>query len=85
MSHFLNKGQSYLNPEPRLSAAYKLRDDLALKASFATMNQYIHLLSNTGIGLPTDLWVPSTNQVRPHGLIRWRWALPKILPGATWR
>jgi outer membrane cobalamin receptor len=66
LSHFLNKGQNYLNPEPRLSAAYKLRDDLALKASYATMNQYIHLLSNTGIGLPTDLWVPSTNQVRPQ-------------------
>jgi len=66
LSHFLNKGQSYLNSEPRLSAAYKLREDLALKASYATMNQYIHLLSNTGIGLPTDLWVPSTNQVRPQ-------------------
>jgi hypothetical protein len=66
LSHFLNEGQSYVNPEPRLSGAYKLREDLALKASFATMNQYIHLLSNTGIGLPTDLWVPSTSQVKPQ-------------------
>jgi len=66
LSHFVNEGRSYLNPEPRLSGAYKLRDDLALKASFATMNQYIHLLSNTGIGLPTDLWVPSTRNILPQ-------------------
>lgn len=30
------------------------------------MNQYIHMLSNTGIGLPTDLWVPTTDRVRPQ-------------------
>ncbi len=30
------------------------------------MNQYIHLLSNTGIGLPTDLWVPSTDRIAPQ-------------------
>ncbi len=30
------------------------------------MNQYLHLLSNTGIGLPTDLWVPATNRIQPQ-------------------
>jgi hypothetical protein len=30
------------------------------------MNQYLHLLSNTGIGLPTDLWVPATRRVKPQ-------------------
>jgi hypothetical protein len=30
------------------------------------MNQYVHLLSNTGIGLPTDLWVPTTDVVKPQ-------------------
>ena len=30
------------------------------------MNQYVHLLSNTGIGLPTDLWVPTTDRVKPQ-------------------
>ena len=65
LSHFYTQGRQYMNPEPRLSVAYKLRDDLSLKASYATMNQYIHLLSNTGIGLPTDLWVPTTDRVAP--------------------
>jgi hypothetical protein len=30
------------------------------------MGQYIHLLTNTGISLPTDLWVPSTNKLKPQ-------------------
>ena len=30
------------------------------------MQQYIHLLTNSGIGLPTDLWVPSTEQIKPQ-------------------
>ena len=30
------------------------------------MNQFIHLLSNTGIGLPTDLWIPSSPKISPQ-------------------
>ena len=29
------------------------------------MAQYIHLLTNTSIGLPTDLWVPVTDTIKP--------------------
>jgi hypothetical protein len=66
LSHFMDKNISYLNPEPRVSLSYLFPKDIALKASYATMNQYVHLLSNTGIGLPTDLWVPSTQNVPPQ-------------------
>jgi hypothetical protein len=66
MSHFVTVGKTYINPEPRFSGAYKLRKGLALKISYARMNQYLHLLSNTGVGLPTDLWVPSTKNVVPE-------------------
>ena len=30
------------------------------------MQQNIHLLTNSNAGLPTDIWVPSTNQVKPQ-------------------
>lgn len=66
LSHFAAKHKQYLRPEPRLSASYGLRSDLSLKASYAVMNQYVHLVSNTGIGLPTDLWVPTTSRVAPQ-------------------
>ncbi len=66
VSHFINKSKNYFNPEPRLSISYMLKEDIAIKASYALMNQYIHLLSNTGIGLPTDLWLPSTDRTGPE-------------------
>jgi len=59
-------GTTYINPEPRFSGNYIIVPGLSAKLSWATMNQYIHLLSNTGVGLPTDLWVPATNKVLPQ-------------------
>ena len=46
--------------------AWRLKNDFALKGSYAGMNQFIHMVSGTGISLPTDLWVPSTNRIRPQ-------------------
>lgn len=66
ISNFTTQGKTYFNPEPRLSASYKVKENVAVKGSFATMNQYLHLLSNTSIGLPTDLWVPATKNVQPQ-------------------
>lgn len=66
LSGFQAEQKQYFRPEPRLALAYKLNKDLSLKGSYAIMNQYIHLLSNTGIGLPTDLWVPTTTVVKPQ-------------------
>lgn len=66
LSHFVAENKPYFNLEPRLSANYIINDGFSVKAAFALMNQYIHLLSNTGIGLPTDLWVPSTDRVAPQ-------------------
>jgi hypothetical protein len=44
------------------------------------MNQFVHLLSNTGIGLPTDLWVPSTSRVRPQRSTQFALGLAKDFP-----
>jgi hypothetical protein len=65
-SHFLASREQYHFFEPRLSAALNLGGDYAIKASYASMNQYIHMISNTGISLPTDLWVPTTDRVKPQ-------------------
>jgi len=61
-----NDDAFYQNLQPRISARYLLSDEWSLKASYAMMNQYVHLLSNSGIGLPTDLWVSSTAIVKPQ-------------------
>lgn len=62
----LKPSKSYINIEPRFSGNYVITPGFSSKLSWATMNQYLHLLSNTGIGLPTDLWVPVTDKVKPQ-------------------
>ena len=79
-SHFIATKNQYHNFEPRLSAALRFGNNYALKASYATMNQYIHLLSNTGLGLPTDLWVPTTDRVKPQQSKQIALGLVKDLP-----
>ncbi len=65
-SAFSVNGKTYFSPQARLGLRYLLPKDFALKASYSMMTQYIHLLTNEGVGLPTDLWVPSTENVRPQ-------------------
>ncbi len=65
-SGFLVDGEFYTSLQPRVSTRYLLPSDWAVKASYARMRQYIHLLSNSTVGLPTDLWLPATGRVRPQ-------------------
>ncbi len=55
----------YPSLQPRASMRFKLMDSWSLKASYANMKQYVHLLSTSTIDLPTDLWVPVTAQLLP--------------------
>ncbi|MEN9639089.1 MAG: hypothetical protein RLZZ262_957, partial [Bacteroidota bacterium] len=66
VSQYTHEKRHYVRPEPRFSARYLLNELTSVKGSYALMNQYIHLLSNTGIGLPTDLWVPATKNIGPQ-------------------
>ena len=52
--------------EPRASATFYLTGDMSIKAGYALMNQNLHLLTSTGIGLPTDLWIPATTKLPPQ-------------------
>jgi hypothetical protein len=59
-------GAFYPSAQPRINARYLLSRGWALKGAFSTMRQYIHLLTNESIGLPTDLWLPTTKRVKPQ-------------------
>ena len=59
------KGKTYPSLEPRVGMRFLLHKDVALKLSYAYMSQYVHLLSNTSVSLPTDLWVPVTKDIPP--------------------
>jgi hypothetical protein len=56
----------YLNYEPRFSASYLVGESSSVKASFNRNSQNLHLLSNSTASLPTDLWVMSSNNIKPE-------------------
>lgn len=58
--------ESFLNFEPRLSMAYQINQNTAVKASYNRMSQYLHLLSNTTSPTPLDVWAPSGNFIKPQ-------------------
>lgn len=58
--------KSYNNFEPRFSMKYDLDEQSSLKASYNRMSQYLHLISNTVASTPIDIWLPSTNNIRPQ-------------------
>ncbi len=57
---------TYWGFEPRLSARLRLGTHSSLKAGFTVTNQYLHLASNSTTTLPGDVWVASTEQVKPQ-------------------
>ena len=58
--------QTYMGLEPRIGVTYILNDVSSLKASYFYNQQYLHLLSNSTISTPNDLWVPSSNNIKPQ-------------------
>ncbi|PJE46913.1 MAG: TonB-dependent receptor [Sediminibacterium sp.] len=64
--------QQYGGLEPRATLRYTLDETSSIKAGITRNLQYIHLVTNAGSSLPTDLWVPSTLRVRPQ--LSWQYA-----------
>jgi hypothetical protein len=64
-SLFNVESTNYFRTQPRLSIRYKASDTWSLKASYSRMAQHVHLLTTSGISLPTDLWVPITKDSDP--------------------
>lgn len=65
LSGFKVRDVFYPSLQPRLSGRWMMGDGWSMKAGYAYMTQYLHLLSNSSVSLPTDLWVPVTDKVEP--------------------
>ena len=64
-SMFNVEKKTYHSLEPRLGVRMLANENLSFKAGYAMMSQYVHLLSNSFVSLPTDLWVPVTKRIKP--------------------
>ena len=51
--------------EPRIALSYRCTENLELKASYTHMNQFAHLISTHYLDVPTNCWLPSTENIEP--------------------
>ena len=61
----------YQSLQPRIAARILITEDWSFKLAYTHMTQYLHFLTNSGIGLPTDLWLPATDLVPPETSIQY--------------
>lgn len=54
-----------INVEPRLSVNYSISSHFVVKAGYSRMVQYLHLLSTSGLSMPTDIWIPALKGLQP--------------------
>jgi len=60
-----NDGKTFFLPQPRLAYLYN-KNKFTFKTSLSFVSQYIHLITNSGLGLPVDVWLPSTRTLEPQ-------------------
>jgi hypothetical protein len=65
-SHSLSPEVNYSGVQPRVSVLFFIGKGLRLNTSFNIHYQYVHLLSNSNVGAPTDLWVPVEVRILPE-------------------
>lgn len=58
--------KTYTSLEPRISSSFMLTGESSVKASYARNYQNLHLLTKSTSSSPTDLWIPSSNIVKPQ-------------------
>ena len=58
--------KTYINTDPRVNLRAILDKNTSLKASVSFTSQYLHLVSNSSGTIPSDIWVPSTEYVKPE-------------------
>ena len=80
-SWFTVEGTDYSSVQPRFATRFQLAPGQEITASYTWMEQYIHLLTPSGVGVPTDLWLPSTNRVKPEKARQWTLGYAIRLPG----
>lgn len=66
ISSFFVQKTYYLDPQLRMTFEYQPIPQLAFNVGYSRMSQYLHNLTSSSIGLPTDLWVPTTQTVSPE-------------------
>lgn len=59
------KDKIYIYPEPRVNIRILMTDNFSIKTSYSYMSQALHGLNSANLVMPSDIWVPVSNQIVP--------------------
>lgn len=82
-----NQGQNiqvYVRPEPRLAMNYILNEKSAIKAGITMNYQYLQIANLATVSLPTDLWIPSSEKIKPQQGIQYSLGYFRNFKDNTW-
>jgi hypothetical protein len=65
-SYFNEKGKSYFAVDPKLVGKIIITDQNSIKFGYSYGSQFVHMLVNSTATTPLDLWVSSTDVIRPQ-------------------
>jgi len=63
---FFYNNYNYSSVQPRISLDYDFSKSMYMHAGYSHTYQPMHQLTNTSIGLPSELWVPSMRNLQPE-------------------
>ena len=84
LNNYITGRKNFPSVEPRIGVNYLLKENLSLKASYTQMQQTVHLLSSSGLGLPVDLWLPPTEKAPPAHAWQAALGIAQTWPGNAW-
>jgi hypothetical protein len=62
---------TYIFVEPRITLNYLINERSSVYASYSVTNQNTHLMRNSSVGMPTDIWQTTTKYIKPERTIQY--------------
>jgi hypothetical protein len=72
---------NYARLEPRSALRFEMSDATTIKGAFAVTNQFLHLLTQSSISLPTETWFPANTSIQPSQSIQYVLGVEHLLNG----
>ncbi|MEL6842532.1 MAG: TonB-dependent receptor [Bacteroidota bacterium] len=82
LSAYTAESRFWATPEPRFKLQYRPLPQHQFEVSLTRMAQYIHQISNSGLALPIDVWIPTAANIEPQqswqAAVAWSYQIPRL-------
>ncbi len=65
-SYYNTNDTYYQSYQPRVAFNFKISNNFSIKSAYSKIEQNLHLLTNSSTGIPTDIWLPTSKELKPQ-------------------